>query len=148
MKPRAVFVITLCALCYYPAITLKSHTFICPSISNFAQRSSLSLSLSQAEFLQGKSYYSDDSFGLAANHFEGAVEEYFTADKECKAMCEGAYNYDGYNYMEYSADLFQTMTGETVSPSIGGGGGLCREDLHEVAHHCPFVRPLHAGAEL
>ncbi|TNN79627.1 Prolyl 3-hydroxylase 1 [Liparis tanakae] len=63
-----------------------------------------------AEFLQGKSYYSDDSFGLAANHFEGAVEEYFTADKECKAMCEGAYNYDGYNYMEYSADLFQTMT--------------------------------------
>uniref|UniRef100_A0A8C3ABQ3 procollagen-proline 3-dioxygenase n=1 Tax=Cyclopterus lumpus TaxID=8103 RepID=A0A8C3ABQ3_CYCLU len=63
-----------------------------------------------AEFLQGKSYYSDDSFGLAANHFEVAVDEYFTADKECKAMCEGAYNYDGYNYMEYSADLFQTMT--------------------------------------
>ncbi|XP_068450330.1 prolyl 3-hydroxylase 1 isoform X2 [Clinocottus analis] len=63
-----------------------------------------------AEFLQGKSYYSDDSFGLAANHFEVAVDEHFIADKECKAMCEGAYNYDGYNYMEYSADLFQTMT--------------------------------------
>ncbi|KAM8756398.1 prolyl 3-hydroxylase 1 [Acanthopagrus schlegelii] len=63
-----------------------------------------------AEFLLGKSYYSDDSFGLAADHFEVAVEEYFTADKECKALCEGAYNYDGYNYMEYSADLFQTIT--------------------------------------
>ncbi|XP_020488394.2 prolyl 3-hydroxylase 1 [Labrus bergylta] len=63
-----------------------------------------------AEFLLGKSFYSDDSFGLAAEHFEVAVGEYFTADKECRALCEGAYNYDGYNYMEYSADLFQTMT--------------------------------------
>ncbi|KAM6947666.1 prolyl 3-hydroxylase 1 [Lycodopsis pacificus] len=63
-----------------------------------------------AEFLLGKSYYSDDSFGLAADHIEVAVEEHFTADKECRVLCEGAYNYDGYNYMEYSADLFQTMT--------------------------------------
>ncbi|XP_037346458.2 prolyl 3-hydroxylase 1 [Pungitius pungitius] len=63
-----------------------------------------------AQFLLGKSYYSDDSFGLAAEHFEAAVDEYFTADKECRALCEGSYNYDGYNYMEYSADLFQTMT--------------------------------------
>ncbi|XP_072239025.1 prolyl 3-hydroxylase 1 isoform X2 [Leuresthes tenuis] len=63
-----------------------------------------------AEFLLGKRYYSDDSFGLAAGHFEVAVDEFFTADKECRALCEGAYHYDGYNYMEYSADLFQTMT--------------------------------------
>ncbi|XP_047440217.1 prolyl 3-hydroxylase 1 [Mugil cephalus] len=63
-----------------------------------------------ADFLLGKSFYSDDSFGLAAEHFEAALEEFFTADKECRALCEGAYNYDGYNYMEYSADLFQTMT--------------------------------------
>uniref|UniRef100_A0A8C6TUU0 procollagen-proline 3-dioxygenase n=1 Tax=Neogobius melanostomus TaxID=47308 RepID=A0A8C6TUU0_9GOBI len=63
-----------------------------------------------AEFLQGKRYYSYDSFGLAADHFEEALDEYFTADKECRALCEGSYNYDGYNYMEYSADLFQTMT--------------------------------------
>lgn len=72
----------------------------------------------QAEFLLGKRYYSDDSFGLAAEHFKVAVDEYFTADKECRALCEGAYNYDGYNYMEYSADLFQTITGEF----------MCRED--------------------
>ncbi|XP_071767734.2 prolyl 3-hydroxylase 1 [Centroberyx gerrardi] len=63
-----------------------------------------------AEFLLGKRYYSDDSFGLAAGHFEAAVDEYFTADQECRVLCEGAYDYDGYNYMEYSADLFQSMT--------------------------------------
>lgn len=43
-----------------------------------------------------------------------AVDEYFVADRECRALCEGSYNYDGYNYMEYSADLFQTMTGERL----------------------------------
>ncbi|XP_071376821.1 prolyl 3-hydroxylase 1 [Centroberyx affinis] len=63
-----------------------------------------------AEFMLGKRYYSDESFGLAAEHFEVAVDEYFTADRECRALCEGAYDYDGYNYMEYSADLFQSMT--------------------------------------
>ncbi|XP_072308117.1 prolyl 3-hydroxylase 1 [Eucyclogobius newberryi] len=62
------------------------------------------------EFLMGKRYYSHDSFGLAADYFEAALDEYFTADKECRALCEGSYNYDGYNYMDYSADLFQTMT--------------------------------------
>ncbi|XP_055725499.1 prolyl 3-hydroxylase 1-like [Salvelinus fontinalis] len=62
------------------------------------------------EFLAGKRYYSSDSFGLAIDHFEAAVEEYFSEDQECRALCEGAYVYDGYNYMEYSADLFQSMT--------------------------------------
>ncbi|KAM4741936.1 prolyl 3-hydroxylase 1 [Anableps anableps] len=63
-----------------------------------------------AEFLMGKSFYSDDSFGLAAKHFEKALEEYFTANTECRALCEGGYRFDGYTYMEYSADLFQAMT--------------------------------------
>uniref|UniRef100_A0A674MBB1 procollagen-proline 3-dioxygenase n=1 Tax=Takifugu rubripes TaxID=31033 RepID=A0A674MBB1_TAKRU len=36
--------------------------------------------------------------------------EFFTSNQECRVLCEGAYNYDGYNYMEYSADLFQTIT--------------------------------------
>ncbi|KPP59953.1 hypothetical protein Z043_122083, partial [Scleropages formosus] len=38
--------------------------------------------------------------------------EYFTADQECRALCEGGYDYDGYNYMDYSADLFQAITGK------------------------------------
>ncbi|XP_057702029.1 prolyl 3-hydroxylase 1 isoform X1 [Corythoichthys intestinalis] len=63
-----------------------------------------------AKFLMAKSYYSDNSFSLAAQLFEVAVNEYFTADDKCRALCEGSYNYDGYNYMEYNADLYQTMT--------------------------------------
>lgn len=101
----------------------------------------------QAEFLLGKRYYSDDSFGLAAEHFEVAVDEYFTAYKECRALCEGSYNYDGYNYMEYSADLFQTMTGEAAHPNI------CTKVENSLTVFLRVnvfvcVRPLHAGAEL
>ncbi|KAG5835467.1 hypothetical protein ANANG_G00244310 [Anguilla anguilla] len=62
------------------------------------------------EFLEGKRLYSADDFAPSVDHFEGAVTEYFSADLECRALCEGAYDYDGYNYLEYSADLFQAMT--------------------------------------
>lgn len=33
------------------------------------------------------------------------------ADAECRALCEGPYDYEGYNYLEYNADLFQAITG-------------------------------------
>ncbi|KAG7477705.1 hypothetical protein MATL_G00072570 [Megalops atlanticus] len=66
--------------------------------------------LHMEEFLQGKKLYSADKFAPAIEHFEAAVTEYFSADLECRALCEGAYDYDGYNYLEYSADLFQSMT--------------------------------------
>lgn len=71
-----------------------------------------SCSRHQAQFLLGKRFYSDDVFDRAAEHFERALSEYFTANQECRVLCEGAYNYDGYTYMEYSADLFQTITGQ------------------------------------
>ncbi|KAK3536768.1 hypothetical protein QTP86_023010 [Hemibagrus guttatus] len=64
-----------------------------------------------AEFLEGKRLYSADGFSDSIEHFEKALEEFFTADAECRALCEGEYDYDGYNYMEYNADLFQSITG-------------------------------------
>ncbi|XP_060767027.1 prolyl 3-hydroxylase 1 [Neoarius graeffei] len=63
-----------------------------------------------AEFLEGKKLYSADDFSSSIGHFEAALEEYFTADAECRALCEGVYDYDGYNYMDYDADLFQSIT--------------------------------------
>ncbi|XP_051528542.1 prolyl 3-hydroxylase 1 [Myxocyprinus asiaticus] len=63
-----------------------------------------------AEFLEGKMRYSAEEFAPAIEHFEAAVEEYFTVYEECRVLCEGAFDYDGYNYMEYNADLFQSMT--------------------------------------
>lgn len=68
----------------------------------------------QAEFLEGKRLYSAEDFASSVGHFEAALEEYFSAYEECRALCEGAYDYDGYNYMEYRADLFQSITGKHV----------------------------------
>lgn len=105
-------------------------------------------SCQQAEFLLGKRFYSNDSFEQAAEHFEVAVREFFTSNQECRVLCEGAYNYDGYNYMEYSADLFQTITGKTERL-----WGLCADmnkvNLLVIISWDPLcIRSLHAGAEL
>lgn len=78
----------------------------------------------QAEFLLGKRFYSKDSFQQAAEHFEVAVREFFTSNQECRVLCEGAYNYDGYNYMEYSADLFQTISGKSLGCVCADGTRL------------------------
>ncbi|KFW84981.1 Prolyl 3-hydroxylase 1, partial [Manacus vitellinus] len=47
-------------------------------------------------------------------HLEKALEEYFVADAECRALCEGPYDYEGYNYLEYNADLFQAITDHSM----------------------------------
>ncbi|MGH0126939.1 UNVERIFIED_CONTAM: hypothetical protein FKN15_029996 [Acipenser sinensis] len=70
------------------------------------------------EFRQGVKLYTDDQFQPAIEPFERALEAYFSADLECRAICEGAYDYDGYNYLEYSADLFQAITGEKYEKAI------------------------------
>lgn len=66
----------------------------------------------QTKFRLGVRFYTEEQPAAAILHLEKALEEYFVADAECRALCEGPYDYEGYNYLEYSADLFQAMTGE------------------------------------
>ncbi|XP_058930329.1 prolyl 3-hydroxylase 1 [Kogia breviceps] len=62
------------------------------------------------EFRLGVRLYSKEQLQEAVPHLETALREYFMADEECRALCEGPYDYDGYNYLEYNADLFQAIT--------------------------------------
>uniref|UniRef100_A0A8D1DQX3 procollagen-proline 3-dioxygenase n=1 Tax=Sus scrofa TaxID=9823 RepID=A0A8D1DQX3_PIG len=62
------------------------------------------------EFRLGVRLYSEEQPQEAVPHLEAALQEYFVADEECRALCEGPYDYDGYNYLEYNADLFQAIT--------------------------------------
>ncbi|XP_019396904.1 PREDICTED: prolyl 3-hydroxylase 1 [Crocodylus porosus] len=64
----------------------------------------------QTKFRLGVRFYMEEQPAAAILHLEKALEEYFVADAECRALCEGPYDYEGYNYLEYSADLFQAMT--------------------------------------
>ncbi|KAM3923246.1 prolyl 3-hydroxylase 1 [Leptodactylus fuscus] len=66
------------------------------------------------EFRLGVNLYADEEFGASIAYFEKALKEYFIADLECRSLCEGPYDYDGYNYMDYNADLFQSITDHYV----------------------------------
>ncbi|XP_077167577.1 prolyl 3-hydroxylase 1 [Paroedura picta] len=61
------------------------------------------------EFRLGVSYYTEEQPQAAVLHLEKALEEYWNADTECRALCEGPYDYEGYNYLEYTADLYQAF---------------------------------------
>ncbi|XP_025712360.1 prolyl 3-hydroxylase 1 isoform X2 [Callorhinus ursinus] len=61
------------------------------------------------EFRLGVRLYSEEQPHEAVAHLEAALREYLVADAECRALCEGPYDYDGYNYLEYNADLFQAI---------------------------------------
>ncbi|XP_069775217.1 prolyl 3-hydroxylase 1 [Narcine bancroftii] len=60
-------------------------------------------------FRKGVRLYTDEQFKHSIFYLEHALVEFFKADAECRALCEGPYNFDGYNYMEYNADLYQAI---------------------------------------
>ena len=68
--------------------------------------------------------YSEEQPQEAVAHLEAALREYSVADAECRALCEGPYDYDGYNYLEYNADLFQAIAGARprACPRLPPGG--------------------------
>ncbi|KFV62106.1 Prolyl 3-hydroxylase 1, partial [Dryobates pubescens] len=63
-----------------------------------------------SEFQLGVRFYTEEQPAAAILHLEKALQEYFVADAECRVLCEGPYDYEGYNYLEYNADLFQAIT--------------------------------------
>ncbi|XP_048375517.1 prolyl 3-hydroxylase 1 [Sphaerodactylus townsendi] len=69
----------------------------------------LEAKLHMQEFRLGVSYYTEEQPQAAVVHLEKALEEYWVADAECRSLCEGPYDYEGYNYLEYNADLYQAI---------------------------------------
>ncbi|XP_013931102.1 PREDICTED: prolyl 3-hydroxylase 1-like, partial [Thamnophis sirtalis] len=61
------------------------------------------------DFHLGVSYYTEENPQVAILHLEKALDEYWVADTECRALCEEPYNYDGYNYLDYNADFYQAF---------------------------------------
>ncbi|XP_063173505.1 prolyl 3-hydroxylase 1 [Candoia aspera] len=61
------------------------------------------------DFHQGVSYYTEENPQAAILYLEKALEKYWAADAECRALCEEPYNYEGYNYLEYNADFYQAF---------------------------------------
>uniref|UniRef100_UPI0035901F86 prolyl 3-hydroxylase 1-like n=1 Tax=Myxine glutinosa TaxID=7769 RepID=UPI0035901F86 len=65
-------------------------------------------------FRQGRNHYSLEEFDQAAEYVELALTEYFEADEACRALCHGMFNHDGYSYLDYTSDLYQTLADHYV----------------------------------
>ncbi|XP_051027551.1 prolyl 3-hydroxylase 1 [Acomys russatus] len=89
------------------------------------------------EFRLGVRLYSEEKPQEAVPHLEAAVQDYFVADEECRALCEGPYDYDGYNYLDYSADLFQAITDHYVQVL-----GCKQSCVTELASHPSREKPF------
>ncbi|KAL7978599.1 hypothetical protein Chor_005581 [Crotalus horridus] len=70
------------------------------------------------DFHLGVSYYTEENPQAAILHLEKALNEYWVADAECRALCEDPYNYDGYNYLEYNADFYQAFIGGNYGKAV------------------------------
>ncbi|KAM4772023.1 prolyl 3-hydroxylase 2 [Rhinophrynus dorsalis] len=53
--------------------------------------------------------YDTEQYSLAIERFEEALKGYYRADTECKAMCWGPQRFDDYEYVEYSATLYEAI---------------------------------------
>lgn len=56
-------------------------------------------------------YERGDYHGAAAL-FEEALEEYFKADVECRALCQSPQRFEGYDFLRYRYSLHEVVSGE------------------------------------
>uniref|UniRef100_A0A8C5MMM8 Prolyl 3-hydroxylase 2 n=1 Tax=Leptobrachium leishanense TaxID=445787 RepID=A0A8C5MMM8_9ANUR len=61
------------------------------------------------EYYAGLKLYDTEQYMLAIDHFEKALKEYYRADVECRAICGGPQKFDEYEYVDYSASLYETI---------------------------------------
>ncbi|EMP37653.1 Prolyl 3-hydroxylase 2 [Chelonia mydas] len=57
----------------------------------------------------GVKHYDQEEYVLAIESLERALRGYYTADVECRVMCEGPQRFEEYEYLEYKADLYEAI---------------------------------------
>ncbi|XP_069830514.1 prolyl 3-hydroxylase 2 [Dendropsophus ebraccatus] len=59
------------------------------------------------EYHTGIKLYDQGQYKQAIKHFEDALKGYYRADVECRAMCGGPQKFTEYEYVDYSATLYE-----------------------------------------
>ncbi|XP_069583209.1 prolyl 3-hydroxylase 2 [Ranitomeya imitator] len=59
------------------------------------------------EYQAGVKLYDQEQYEEAIDHFEEALKGYYRSDVECRAMCGGPQKFDEYEYVDYSATLYE-----------------------------------------
>ncbi|KAM8954335.1 prolyl 3-hydroxylase 2 isoform 2-T2 [Pelodytes ibericus] len=60
-------------------------------------------------YYAGMKLYDSGQYKLAIEHFEEALKGYYEADVECRALCSGPQKFDEYEYVDYSASLYEAI---------------------------------------
>uniref|UniRef100_A0A8D0GYU2 Prolyl 3-hydroxylase 2 n=1 Tax=Sphenodon punctatus TaxID=8508 RepID=A0A8D0GYU2_SPHPU len=61
------------------------------------------------DYLKGVRHYNKEAYELAIEALEQALRVYYTADVECRVLCEGPQRFEEYEYLEYSATLYEAI---------------------------------------
>lgn len=66
----------------------------------------------QRSFTAAVRRYEGGDYGGAVALFEEALEEYFKADVECRALCQSPQRFEGYDFLRYRYSLHEVVSGE------------------------------------
>ncbi|MEE6501544.1 hypothetical protein FKM82_004237, partial [Ascaphus truei] len=61
------------------------------------------------DYHAGVKLYDAEQYKKAIERFEEALSGYYRADVECRALCGGPQKFDEYEYVEYSATLYEAI---------------------------------------
>ncbi|XP_039621846.1 prolyl 3-hydroxylase 2 [Polypterus senegalus] len=64
----------------------------------------------QQAFSTGVKHYDNENYEIAIKSFEEALVEYFKADVECRALCEGPQKFEDHAYLEYQPHLHKAIS--------------------------------------
>jgi len=75
---------------------------------------SLSLSsLSQRSFTEAVRLYDKGDYEGAVALFEEALVEYFKADVDCRALCQGPQRFESHDHLRYRYSLHELVSGKS-----------------------------------
>lgn len=103
----------------------KGHKYTI-TLSLFILLSSSFSSPSQHSFTAAVSLYDKGDYKGAIALFEEALVEYYKADVECRALCQGPQRFEGHDHLRYHYSLHELISGKDQNLSrfacIGSAG--------------------------
>lgn len=68
---------------------------------------------SQRSFTAAVKLYDKGDYGGAIHLFEDALVEYYKADVECRALCQGPQRFDNHDHLRYHYSLHEVISGQS-----------------------------------
>lgn len=69
----------------------------------------------QRAFTLGVKLYDNGDYEGAVVLFEEALEEYYRADVECRALCQGPHRFEDHDHILYHYSLYELISGTTTT---------------------------------